>query len=130
MATKRKATARTEYNGGQWTQGRFNSFVTATLRAGARRWQPKYNCLNAAKTEKKINPKTGRLAQHYRCELCHEEFTQKDMNVDHIKPVVDPDKGFESWDVFIDNLFCEADNLQAICVPCHKKKTLEEKKKR
>lgn len=52
------------------------------------------------------------------------------MNVDHILPAVDPEKGFESWDVFIDRLFCEKENLQAICVPCHKVKTQEEKKGR
>ena len=52
------------------------------------------------------------------------------MNVDHINPVVDPDVGFVSWDVFIDRLFCERANLQAICIPCHKIKSKEEKKKR
>ena len=114
---------RETYNGGLWTQGRFNSFVTSTLRAGARRWQPKYDTLNAAKTEKKINEKTGRIAQHYRCAHCLQEFTSKDMEVDHVQPVVNPLTGFESWDVFIDRLFCEQDNLQAICKACHKIKT-------
>jgi len=121
---------RDEYNGGKWTIGRFNSFITSTLRAGARRWQPKYDTLNAAKTEKKINEKTGRLAQHYRCQLCLKEFTTKDMEVDHINPVVDPLTGFESWDVFINRLYCEAENLQALCKTCHKAKTLEEKQER
>ena len=121
---------RKSYNGGAWTEGRFNSFVTSTLRAGARRWQPKYDTLNASKTEKKINPKTGRLAQHHRCGICGNEFTSKDMEVDHIKPVVDPTKGFQSWDIFIDRLFCEASNLQAICKPCHLLKTNKEKQEK
>ena len=125
MAAKRKS-----YNGGNWTEGRFNSFITSTLRAGARRWQPKYDTLNASKTEKKINRKTGRMAQHFRCQLCGEEFTQKDMEVDHIKPVVDPVKGFQTWDIFIDRLFCEANNLQAICKPCHLLKTNKEKQEK
>jgi len=125
MVAKRKT-----FNGGNWTEGRFNSFITSTLRSGARRWQPKYDTLNASKTEKKINQKTGRLAQHYRCGLCMGEFTQKDMEVDHILPVVDPTKGFVSWDVFIDRLFCEAHNLQAICKPCHLAKTKLEKQER
>ena len=117
-----------EYNGGSWTVGRFNSFVTSTLRAGARRWQPKYTTLNNAKTEKKINEKTGRLAQHYRCTSCKGEFTAKDMEVDHINPAVDPAIGFISWDAFIDRLFCEAENLQAICKGCHKIKSSLERK--
>ncbi len=118
---------RSEWNGGRWTEGRFNSFVISTLRAGARRWQPKYDTLNAAKTEKKINPKSGRLAQHFQCSLCKNEFTQKDMEVDHIKPVVDPKKGFTTYDDFINRLFCEASNLQAICKGCHSIKTKKEK---
>jgi len=119
-----------EYNGGTWTVGRFNSFITSTLRSGARRWQPKYTTLNNAKTEKKINVKTGRLAQHYHCQLCGQEFTAKDMEVDHINPAVDPIVGFVSWDVFIDRLFCEAHNLQAICKICHKAKSGLERKTR
>lgn len=86
--------------------------------------------MNAAKTEKKVNEKTGRVAQHYRCAKCKQEFTSKDMEVDHIKPVVSPTKGFVSWDSFIENLFCEADNLQAICKPCHKEKSKKETQKR
>jgi len=50
------------------------------------------------------------------------------MNVDHILPAVDPEKGFETWDIFIDRLFCERENLQAICLVCHKKKSAEERK--
>lgn len=52
------------------------------------------------------------------------------MQVDHIKPVVSPTKGFQSWDDFIDKLYCEKDNLQVLCKSCHKEKTLKEKKKR
>jgi hypothetical protein len=77
-----------------WTEGRIRSFITSTLRAGSRRWPPKYTTLNNAKTEKKTNEKTGRLAQHYKCNGCKKEFTSKDVEVDHIKPVIDPKKGF------------------------------------
>lgn len=67
------------------------------------------------------------MAQHYRCEMCGEEYTSKDMQVDHIKPVVDPTKGFETWDKFIDRLYCEGSNLQALCKGCHSQKTKAEK---
>ena len=107
------------YNSGNWTQGRFNSFITSTLRSGARRWPPKYETLNLAKTEKKVNTKTGRIAQHYTCNGCGGEFTAKDVQVDHIEPVVDPNTGFISWDVFIERLFCERSNLQVLCKTCH-----------
>ena len=91
-------------NGGKWTEARYRSFVTSTLRAGSRKWPPKYETLNAAKTEKKINKATKRLAQHYLCAMCEQEYTQKDVQVDHIKPVVDPKVGFVSWDTYIDKI--------------------------
>ncbi len=61
---------RTTYNNGLWTTARFNSFITSILRSGSRRWGPKYSTLNEAKTEKKINPASGRLAQHFLCASC------------------------------------------------------------
>lgn len=116
---------RTQYNNGAWTKGRWNSFVTSILRSGSRRWPPKYTTLNAAKTEKKINVKTGRLAQHFLCAICKEEVVAKEINIDHVVPI-----GTEkTWDEFINGLFCEEDNLQAVCIPCHKIKTKQEKVK-
>ena len=113
------------FNGGEWTIGRFNSFITSILRSGSRRWGPKYETLNAAKTEKKTNPKSGRIAQHFMCASCNKEYIAKDVQVDHIKPI-----GFDkTWDEFINGLYCEADNLQVLCIPCHKVKTQLEKKK-
>jgi len=114
-------------NGGKWTEARYRSFVTSTLRAGSRKWPPKYETLNAAKTEKKVNKATGRLAQHYLCAMCEQEYTQKDVQVDHIKPVIDPKKGFVSWDTYIDRMFCEGKNLQVLCKICHAEKTQLEK---
>jgi len=112
------------WNNGNWTEGRFNSFVTSILRSGSRRWGPKYETLNEAKTEKKINPRSGRLAQHFLCASCKKEHVAKDIQVDHIKPI-----GFDkTWDEFINGLYCERDNLQCLCVACHKEKTIREKK--
>lgn len=112
-----------------WTQGRINAFIMSVLRAGTSRWPPKWAVLEAAKTEKRINEKSGRLAQHYRCAACQDEFTSKDIEVDHIKPVV-PETGFESWDSVITNMFCDEDNLQVLCKPCHKAKSKLETQQR
>ena len=54
----------------------------------------------------------------------------KDVQVDHVAPVVDPKRGFKGWDEYISRLYCESDNLQVLCIPCHKKKTEKERKKR
>jgi 5-methylcytosine-specific restriction endonuclease McrA len=119
-----------ERNGGEWTEARFRSFVTSALRAASRRWPPKYKALKEAFVGRKVNAKTGKLAMHYKCAECKQLFVATDVQVDHIKPVVDPKKGFTTWDNFIERMFCEMKNLQVLCKPCHKIKTDQEKLER
>lgn len=118
MPTKKKTT--------EWTPARKKAFIISVLRSGTRRWPPKYETLNDAKTTKKINQKTKRLAQHYRCASCRGEFTATNIEVDHIEPIVDPKIGFVDWNSFIERLYCPASNLQALCKSCHKIKTKKE----
>jgi 5-methylcytosine-specific restriction endonuclease McrA len=117
-------------NGGEWTDARFRSFVTSALRAASRRWPPKFKALKEAFVGRKTNKKTGKLAMHYKCAKCKKHFVATDVQVDHVLPVVDPKVGFIGWDSFIDRIFCEIENLQVLCKPCHKVKTEEEKAKR
>ncbi len=117
-------------NGGEWTDSRFRSFVTSALRAASRRWPPKYKALKEAFVGRKTNKKTGKLAMHYKCAKCKKHFVAADVQVDHVLPVVDPKVGFVSWDDFINRIFCEIENLQVMCKPCHKVKTEEEKLER
>jgi len=113
-----------------WTEGRRKGFITSVLRSGARRWPAKFESLSDACIGQKVNWKTGRLAKHYICNACKKEFTSKDVEVDHISPVVDPATGFVNWDVFIERLYCPKENLQCICKECHKLKTKTERKKK
>lgn len=117
-------------NSGEWTDARFRSFVTSALRAASRRWPPKYTALKAAFVGKKVNAKTGKMAMHYKCASCKKHFVAVDVQVDHIEPVVDPIKGFQTWDIFINRIFCEIENLQVLCKGCHKIKTEQEKEER
>lgn len=116
-----------KYNGGDWTPARFHSFVKGALRSASVKWPPKYQSLNDSYVGQKINSKTGRLAKHYKCASCKEEFPSKDVQVDHITPVVDPNLGFTSWDEIIDRMFCEKENLQVLCKICHDNKTKQER---
>lgn len=115
------------YNGGTWTEGRFNSFIKSTLRSGSQRWPPKYKALADAKRGKRINLASGRLAEHYACAGCKNEFPAKEIQVDHIYPVIDPSIGFTTWDDVIKRMFCEIENFQILCRECHKEKTNLEK---
>lgn len=115
-------------NGGRWTEARFTTFVRSALRAAFRKWPPKFDTLKAARTSARINPASGRMAMHYTCAACKKDYPLKNVQVDHIKPVVP--KNFTTWDDFIARLYCEAKWLQVLCKPCHKTKTAEERKKR
>ena len=111
----------------EWTDGRLKSFITSGLRSMFRRWPPKFDTLKEAKAGKQINTVSGRLAEHYQCSNCKEFFPAKQVQVDHIDPVVDPVKGFIDWNTFIDRLLCPKENLQVLCKPCHLIKTKIEK---
>lgn len=113
----------------QWSEGRIHGFIVNTLRYGSRKWPAKFETLEEAKTERKINPKSGKLAQFYLCNRCKEEYTNKDVEVDHIDPVVDPKVGFVDWNTYIQRLFSPRENYQVLCKTCHKAKTKEENKK-
>ena len=113
-----------------WSDGRLKSFITSALRGAFRRYPNKYEVLKEALVGKRLNNKTNRVSAHYKCAECNEDFPTKEVQVDHVLPIVDPSEGFISWDAFIANLFCSKDNLQVLCKPCHKIKTLKENKKR
>jgi len=113
----------------KWTEGRRKGFLTSVIRGGFRRWPPKYLVLTSSCVGKKINKATGRIASHYLCAYCLGEFPNKEVQVDHINPVV-PSSGFTTWDDFINRLFCNEEQLQVLCKSCHAKKTKEENKQR
>lgn len=116
-------------NGGEWTESRYHSFIKGGLRAASRRWPPKYQCLNDACVGQKINSNTGRIAKHYTCSCCGFDYPAKDVQIDHISPIVSTG-GFTTWDDLIENLFCEKDHLQCLCKPCHKIKSKQENTER
>jgi 5-methylcytosine-specific restriction endonuclease McrA len=109
-----------------WTEGRIKGYITSVIRKGFTRWPDKYEALKKAYLGKKLNQKTGRMANHYRCSSCQGSFVNTDIEVDHIHPVVDVKVGFVSWDEYIKRLYCKASELQVLCKPCHKAKSAHE----
>lgn len=66
----------------------------------------------------------------YTCSKCTTVWPRKQVHVDHIKPVIDPKKGFVDWNTYIDRLFVKMVDLQVLCTNCHHEKSLKENKKR
>lgn len=115
-------------NGGQWTEARFHSFIVSALRSASTRWDPMHDCLKKARVSRGL----------YECASCGEHVPPtikkegerkrtKNIFADHIKPVVDPSKGFEGYDEYIKRMFVEVEGFQALCGECHTKKTNEER---
>lgn len=69
------------------------------------------------------------MAKHYQCNHCNGLFPAKDVEVNHLTPVI-PVDGFDSWDEVINRMFCEKDGFEVLCKPCHKAVTQKENKER
>ncbi len=63
----------------------------------------------------------------YLCATCKGEFTNKQVRMDHILPVVCPEKGFSGWDSYMERMFCGPEGLQCLCELCHSEKTAQER---
>ena len=85
----------------------------------------------------------------YKCELCgvhiyegksknsyekkleaYPDLLYNEFAVDHITPIADTKLGWQGWDVYIERLFCGAEDMQYLCKPCHKEKSSEEQGER
>lgn len=114
-------------NHGSMTESAFWSFIRSALRQKSRWWKPIQECKKKVKRVYKGTNKRQKF--EYKCNICKEYFPEKEIQVDHIKPVGSLKSG-KDLELFIENLFCEINNLQVICTICHNKKTQSEKIKK
>jgi 5-methylcytosine-specific restriction endonuclease McrA len=62
----------------------------------------------------------------YECASCQHKFGPKEIQLDHINPVIDPHDGFNDWNDYINRLFVNEDGWQVLCRSCHSYKTHQE----
>lgn len=78
------------------------------------------------------DPSRPRVKRWGRCNLCQIPTPKSYLEVDHIKPVIKVTE--KAIDVpvhtFIERLWCDKDNLQAVCIICHKSKSIFENRER
>lgn len=62
------------------------------------------------------------------CESCGILDAKSNFQIDHINPVVPINIPLTEMtaDELINNMWCEINNLQRVCIPCHKAKSKEE----
>lgn len=108
-----------------------NSAIRSALRRTFSRSPLVREVLLAVRRERPWYKKDGSAASKPRveflCSQCGQWHMGKEIQVDHVSPVVDPTLGFIDWNTFVDRLFCDSLNLAVICKVCHKNKTNKEK---
>ena len=108
----------------EWTLARKRSFIISSLRKA--RWPAKFECIRKAYVKDGVNPATGKKCKLHQCVECERLFPKYMIQADHIDPVIGKD-GFQSWDLYVERMFCEEDGFQALCKECHSIKTLMER---
>lgn len=103
------------------------SKIRGALRQVARYMPQKNIALELAKNHTIKGVRGGSM---YDCAICKKPFPLKDVQVDHIEPVVPIDREIKDWNEYIQRLFCGVENLQVLCKDHHKQKTLIENEAR
>lgn len=103
------------------------SKITSELRRISRFHPAIRISLNNAIHPTEKGPRDGCLFICAKCGLC---FKRKEVQVDHIQPVVPIDRPVQDWNEYIERLFCSPENLQVLCKPCHQVKCDNEQEER
>lgn len=108
------------------TEAQFITFVKGHLRRASRWWKPIGDTIKNARVSKGVYLCNG-CNQHVGASTVVDGKRVKNVFCDHINPVVDPITGFSGWDDFVNNLYCEQENLQLLCKSCHDLKSKTER---
>lgn len=101
----------------------FNAFIKNVLRRGFYKWPARSECLRNARIER------GK----YKCAECGGIFGPREIQVDHIVPVIDIENDTSkkiNWSMYIKRLYCGVEGLQILDRDCHKAKTYLENQAR
>lgn len=89
-----------------------HNFTMQSLRRATYRWTFGHMAMGRQRLERGL----------YQCESCKGSFGPKEINKDHIEPVI-PVTGFKSWDETIERMFVKSTGYQILCLTCHDNKT-------
>jgi molybdenum cofactor biosynthesis enzyme MoaA len=88
------------------------NFAMQALRRSTYRWPYGHMAMARQRIERGL----------YTCESCKEAFGPKEINKDHIEPVI-PVTGKKSWDETIERMLVKSTGYQILCLNCHEIKT-------
>ena len=85
----------------------------AALRRMSTFWWAMSEAMNRAKVSRGV----------WACAHCAGHFKKHEVQKDHINPVVSTDGGVNDLNTYVETLFCEPENIQILCLTCHKIKS-------
>lgn len=91
----------------QWT------FARNALRRASYRWPSRYKAIIAARVRRGV----------YVCAICKKEIANKEKQLDHVSPIVDPVRGAASLGELAGRLLCDQAGWQILCREDHQKKS-------
>ena len=108
------------------TESQYLAWIRSALRSKWLRWQPRNDCLKAARRVYKGPSKLQKW--EYQCAICTKWHVAKSMEMDHYPHDAGSILSVDDIGQFCNNLYCETSNLRALCKPCHKIYTLSQSK--
>lgn len=97
-----------------------NDWLKKEIRRISYRYPARYTTL--------INARVSR--GKYKCALCEQIYPKKEVQMDHVEPVIHAERGFVDWNEYIDRMFPDMDGWQVLCKGCHKDKSNKENETR
>lgn len=79
-----------------------------------------------------FDPERPRVKKWGRCTVCKQPTALYQLEVDHLDPIIPVNKTLEdlTWDEVVARVFCDPNNLDTKCKPCHYKKSKLENQER
>ncbi len=88
-------------------------FLIPLLRRKSLHWPARNECKRQARRDRGF----------YECKSCKKLFGHKEVEIDHIIPVINIKTSFTNWDDYIKSLYCDISNLSCLCKNCHASKS-------
>jgi hypothetical protein len=96
--------------------------LQTTIRTCFRNNSTQYKIILSNALSKKVGPLGGR---RWDCHQCGKAFPSNEIQVDHIDPIIPLHMHYSkvSFELFYVRCWCSTDNLQVLCLQCHKAKS-------